>query len=151
MVGVHDCGTDDEWTAFLGLSGAEHDPALATVEGRLARVEAAEALVADYTRKGSAPEVVAALQAAGIAAAQVQDGRQVSEDPQLAHRKIAEPLEHPVIGPARHVAPAFKLSRTPAQVGLAPCLGADTSDVLRDVAGMSEAQIAELAEAGVLQ
>lgn len=143
--------SDAEWAAFAGLAEGAADPSLATAAARLERVAEVEAVVAGWTRARTREEAVAALQAVGIAAAPVQDGREVSEDPQLAHRRIAEPLEHPVIGPIRHVAPAFKLSRTPAQVGLAPCLGQDTDVVLREVARLTEAEIAALRAAEVLR
>ncbi len=143
--------TDAQWAAFRRLAGLGPMPDLDTVAGRLSRVEEAEAAVAEWTAGQDRQAGVRALLDAGIAAAPVQDGREVSEDAQLAHRRIAEPLEHPVIGQIRHVAPAFKLSRTPGTVGLAPRLGQHTDDVLREVAGLTDAEIADLTSAGVLQ
>lgn len=143
--------TDGQWAAFRDMAGSAAAPDLDTVKGRLAHVEAAEAAVAAWTATRTPDAAARALLDLGIPAAPVQDGRQVSEDAQLAHRRIAEPLDHPVIGPIRHVAPAFKLSRTPGAVGLAPMLGQHTGDVLREVAGLSDAEIAELSAAEVLQ
>ena len=143
--------TDADWAAFCQLANRTPETRYASVAGRLADPDGVERMLEAWT-EARTPKVAAdALQAIGIAAAPVQDGQEVSEDPHLQHRKIAEVIEHPVIGPIRHVAPAFKLSRTPAQVGLAPCLGADTRDVLRNVAGFSEDEITAFERAGALQ
>ncbi|MDF0599297.1 CoA transferase [Psychromarinibacter sp. C21-152] len=143
--------TDAEWQAFLDLAGLDTDPALATVAGRLAAPERAETLVADWTRQRSRDAAETALLAAGIPAGRVQDGREVSEDPQLEHRHIADRIEHPAMGQVRHVAPAFRMSRTPSRVGAAPLLGADTGDVLRHVLGLTRDDIETLQADGVLQ
>ena len=141
---------DAQWRAFRALAGLPDDAGLATVAGRLAHVEAAEEAVEAWTRTRNAQEAVSALLAAGIAAAPVQDGRAVSEDAQLAHRRIAETIEHPVMGPIRHVAPAFHLSRTPSKVGVAPTLGQHTDEILTGLLGMGAAEIAALEAEGVL-
>jgi len=141
--------SDEDWAAFCAVSGVNDDD-LAAVEARLADPERVESLVADWTRGRSAAEAAEALLARGIAAGPVQNGQQVSEDPQLLHRDIAPVMDHPAMGPVRHVAPAFKLSRTPSDVGLAPRLGQDTDHILTDLIGMTGEEIAALRSEEVL-
>jgi len=138
---------DADWRAFCDLAGIED---AADTAQRLADPDRYEAMLADWAERHEVRAAETALIAAGIPAAKVQDGREVSEDPQLAHRRLAEMLDHPVMGPVRHVAPAFALSATPARVTPAPVLGADTADVLRAHLGLRDAEITELEAAGVL-
>lgn len=146
--------TDTHWQAFCRVAGREElaaDPRFETVAARLKHVDEAEAAVAAWTRDRDRNEAAEALLAVGVPAAPVRNGREVSEDPQIAHRKLAELVDHPVMGPVRHVAPAFSLSDTPARVTAAPVLGADTRDVLHRVAGLGDDEIAELEKEGVLE
>lgn len=141
--------SDAEWAAFCALSGVNHDD-LATTEARLADPDRVEAMVSDWTRTRSAENAAAILLGEGIAAGPVQNGQQVSDDPQLMHRNIAPVLDHPEMGPVRHVAPAFQLNHTPANVGLAPRLGQDTDHILSDLIGMTAPEITALKDAEVL-
>lgn len=142
---------DAQWAAFVALSGVPDDPDLATTAGRLAQVDRVESIVSAWTRTHSKHHVTQVLLASDIAAAPVQNGQEVSEDSQLNHRHIADRIDHPAMGPVRHVAPAFKLSRTPAQVGPAPLIGQHNDDILRGLLGLNDAEIAELEAKGVLQ
>ena len=105
---------------------------------------------------GAPPALLPALQAAGVPAGVCQTAEDRCEtDPQLRHGNWLVELEQPTIGrwPAKEVPVTF--SETPPCVGgfyhrMGPDYGQDTRDVLRDLLGMDEARIAELAEAGVV-
>jgi crotonobetainyl-CoA:carnitine CoA-transferase CaiB-like acyl-CoA transferase len=57
---------------------------------------------------------------------------------------------HPEAGPERHVGNPLRMSRVAQRTAAsAPCLGADTADVLGEVLGVSEDEIAELVVRGV--
>lgn len=140
---------DKDWVAFCDVSGMDVTR-LATTAERLANVEAAEAAVIAWTSTREPAEIIDRLQSAGIAVALVQNGQEVSEDPQLLHRHIADPIVHPKMGAVRHVAPAFKLSRTPAKIGVAPLIGQDAGSILGDLLGMSKVEVDALADEGVL-
>ena len=73
-------------------------------------------------------------------------------DPHLAERGFIVTLEHPEVGPERHAGNPVRLSRLAQRTAAsAPCLGADTADVLTGVLGLSPAEVRELADAGVLR
>jgi crotonobetainyl-CoA:carnitine CoA-transferase CaiB-like acyl-CoA transferase len=73
------------------------------------------------------------------------------DDPQLAARGFWRTVEHPVMGPLRVESPPAVLRATPpVQERAAPLLGADTAQVLSEILGLTAEQIAELAQAGVL-
>ena len=79
----------------------------------------------------------------------------VERDAQLAARGYFVPLPHAAVGTWPAERPPFRLSASDVHPGGVirrgpPCLGEDTHAVLRDVLGMPEAEIAALADAGVL-
>ncbi|HWQ28090.1 MAG TPA: CoA transferase [Dehalococcoidia bacterium] len=72
------------------------------------------------------------------------------QDEHLAARGFFEEIEHPDAGRLRYPGPPARFSATPGSVRPAPRLGADTAAVLREVLGMSPAQIALLRQQGVV-
>ena len=71
-------------------------------------------------------------------------------DRHLLARDAIVTVEHPEIGPERHIANPLRLSRTPAvTAGAAPLLGAQTAEVLERVLDLDQAEIAHLIDAGV--
>jgi benzylsuccinate CoA-transferase BbsF subunit len=90
------------------------------------------------------------LQALGIPAGVAQQGPQLLRDPQLEARGFWETVSHPDAGSAPLSSRPFLFSKTPGATRRhAPLLGEHTEEVLRDVAGMSDAEIHELASLGV--
>lgn len=146
--------TDSEWTALAHIIGGEPlaaDKRYLSLTGRKANEDALEDLVSGWTRLRTKEEAMAILCEVGVPAGAVQNGQEVYEDPQLAHRELATPIDHPKMGPVDHNWPAFKLSGTPAKVTHAPLLGADTEDVLTGLLGIDATELAALAAEGALQ
>lgn len=145
--------SDEEWRALARLIGGPElasDARLATLLGRRRRHDELDALIAAWTRERESREVMEQLQALGVAAGMVHRGDTLLEDPQLVERGFWEPVDHPAAGLIPHLSRPFKLSRTPGWTPRpAPMLGEHTEEVLRDVAGLSESEIADLAALGV--
>jgi crotonobetainyl-CoA:carnitine CoA-transferase CaiB-like acyl-CoA transferase len=140
---------DAQWralVAFLGEPGWAADPAYATVTGRLAARAAIDAHLAEWTAGHDMHELMGRLQAAGIPAGAVQRSSDHLRDPQLAHRRFFHPMEHPEMGMVPYEGHQFRISgyesgpRAPA-----PCLGEHSMEVLLDVLGLSEDEVARLA------
>jgi crotonobetainyl-CoA:carnitine CoA-transferase CaiB-like acyl-CoA transferase len=73
------------------------------------------------------------------------------ESPHLNERNFWVRLPHPEIGVRAHCGIPWKMSATPCEVTRpAPCLGADTDDVLSSVLGLDAGQIAQLRKDEVL-
>ena len=91
------------------------------------------------------------LQAAGVPAGMVQRSSDHMEDPQLAHRRFFRPLQHPEMGEVPYEGHQFQIAgydngpRTPA-----PCLGEHSFEVLQEVLGMSDEEVAEAMAAGAV-
>ena len=94
---------------------------------------------------------MARLQERGVAAGVVQDAGDLANDPQLKARGFFVELDHPQLGKTTSDATPIRLSDTPAEYRrAAPALGQDNDYVYRRLLGMSEAEVAELKEKGVI-
>ena len=145
--------TDDHWEALRGLAPLENfsDPELSALAARFARREAIEAHLRDWCRDQDAFELAERLRGAGVPAYAVLRPSDLQSDPQLAHRGFFVTLDHPAMGSVTCDGPATHFSRTPARLrSSSPTLGQHSQDVLREILGLSDAEISELALAGAL-
>lgn len=159
--GVYPCAGDDHWcaiavvgeaawSAFRGVAGWDDDPSLSTIAGRLAARVALDARVAAWTAGWEAEHLSTVLQAAGVSAMPVLGPDELRSDAHLLERGAIAWVDHPEVGPARHVANPIRMSRTRlAPAGPAPLLGEGTEDVLARHLGLSAEAIRRLADDGV--
>jgi crotonobetainyl-CoA:carnitine CoA-transferase CaiB-like acyl-CoA transferase len=100
------------------------------------------------TRKFDRDELLTRLLAADIWCAPVHDIREASEDPAVVHGKMITTYEHPNAGTVKVIAPAVKMSETPATIDRpAPLVGEHGREILGEY-GISSAEIAELEKSG---
>jgi crotonobetainyl-CoA:carnitine CoA-transferase CaiB-like acyl-CoA transferase len=163
--GCYRCLADDEWVTIVCRNDGEWqrlaahvDPALAddarfrTVAGRKQHEDALDALIERWTANVGRWVVTRDLQALGIPAFPSLSTRDVVDDPHLNARGFIERRLHPEVGVRPHTGIPWRLERRPNGVrGPAPCLGADTDAVLREVLGFDQEQIARLRSAGTLE
>jgi crotonobetainyl-CoA:carnitine CoA-transferase CaiB-like acyl-CoA transferase len=164
--GVYPCAGDDRWVAIAVFDDADWrrlvaalgdpvwatDPRFAQQQSRFDHQDALDAHLADWTKSRSPHEVMTLLQEAGVCAGAVQDARDLNEvDPQLAHRGTFFELDHPVIGPARFEGTPITFSGID-QVNWrsAPLLGEDNEYVFKEIVGLSDDEMRELAESGAI-
>ena len=147
--------TDEEWEAFtkaIGRPDWVQDPKFATFPKRKENEEELDKLVEQWTTNYPAEEVMYSLQKAGVPAGIVEKAQDLHQDPQLKHRNHFWVLEHPVIGHHTYDAPAFRLSKTPAEPRTpAPCLGEHNELVCSQILGLSNEELTELLAQGVLE
>jgi crotonobetainyl-CoA:carnitine CoA-transferase CaiB-like acyl-CoA transferase len=144
------CWDDDDWARLARHLGVD-DPSLATFDGRRARVDEVEELVANWTRGRTRAEVAAALQADGIEAVPVYDFGDLHDDPQLASRDHFVPLRHPFIGDGFYERNGFRIEGTTSGYDRSgPTLGQDNDWVLGDLLGLTSDDIAALEADGAL-
>ena len=90
------------------------------------------------------------LLAADVWCAQVNDIRAASNDPQVQFMGIIGSYEHPVAGTVRVVAPAVRLSETPATIDRpAPLIGQHGREILAEY-GIAATEIEALVAAGLM-
>src|SRR5439155_15226492 len=110
--GVYRCRGDDEWVAIgvendaewsalceaIGRPELVGDERYATVLGRWQRSAEIDALLTEWTKGRDKRSAMEALQAAGVPAGAVLNGRETLEDPHLTRREFYRPVDHPVGG-----------------------------------------------------
>jgi len=147
--------SDEEWQSFCRIMGNpewSRDPRFATVAARVENSAELDRLVEAWTKRHTAEEVMTLLQEGGVAAGMVHTAEGVHNDPQLAARDHFGKLEHREIRRYHCDGPAFKLSKTPAQMKMpAPCLGEHNEYVLKEILGLSEEEFVELLLGGALE
>jgi crotonobetainyl-CoA:carnitine CoA-transferase CaiB-like acyl-CoA transferase len=144
--------TDEHWRALrraLGEPAWAKDEALGSLAGRLARREQIDRELAAFTTRHEPRALMHLLQAAGVPAGMVQRSSDHMQDPQLAHREFFRRLQHPEMGEVPYEGHAYKIAgydngpRFPA-----PCLGEHTYQVLSEVLGLSDDEVAETMGSG---
>ncbi len=145
---------DAAWARFataIGKPGLAADPRYATAAARKRNEDALEEVVTAWTAMYSPEEVTETLQAAGVGAFVAATNHDLADDPHLNARGFFVELPHPVVGTRKHAGVPWRMSESDCRVRrAAPCLGADTDQVLRDVCGYSEAEVARLREVQAL-
>lgn len=157
--GAFPCRGEDRWVAIAAWSDAEwarlarilgiDDTSLATVEGRLARVDEVERRLAAWTRERTREEVAERLQAEGIEAVPVADFNDLLRDPQLAARDHFAALPHPALGESHYERNGFRLADAPGGYHAAsPTIGQHNGEVLESLLGLSPADRERLVASG---
>lgn len=162
--GVFPAKGDDMWIAIavesdtqfaslckvLGKPDLAGDERFATLAARKANEDALEVLVADFTRERDRYETMNALQSAGVPAGAVQHIADIIDrDPQIAHRRHFQPVEHKVIGTFDHERTPVELAKTPVRMFPAPGLGEHTEMICREMLGFSGDDFERLRAQGV--
>lgn len=127
------------------------DERYTTHSGRGANAAELDALIADWTARFDADELLDRLHEAGVPAGRIYTARDMFADPHFAARDAIVRVAHPELGevPMQNVFP--KLSATPGRVRSAgPELGEHNDDIFRSVLGLDDAAIAGLAARGVI-
>jgi crotonobetainyl-CoA:carnitine CoA-transferase CaiB-like acyl-CoA transferase len=104
--------------------------------------------VNEETKKFTVEDLLSRLLAADVWCAEVKDIRRATEDPQVTHMGMITSYEHPRGGTVRVVAPAVKMSETPATIERpAPLIGQHGREILSEF-GVPAEEIEALEAAG---
>ena len=148
--------SDSEWAAACETLGRREwttDPRFAAAPSRMKNHDALDALISSETASWDAVELQRALQAKGVPAGEVLDGKALLFDEHLRARGFYETAEHPGadMPPLPYASRPWKFGRTPARLTrAAPNLGEHNEAVLGGLLGFPAARIAEMRSAGVI-
>jgi formyl-CoA transferase len=114
-------------------------------------VEELNIIVASWIKSLPVLEVSRILEEKGLAYSLIYSIKDIVADPHYEARGTIASVEHPQIGELKMPAVQPRFSGTPPpQIRPAPALGADTDEILRELAGLSAGQIAELRSSGTV-
>jgi len=146
---------DKEWKSLRKVMG---DPAwakdarFATHLGRKQNEDELEKLVESWTVTVPPEQVMEKLQAAGVAAGIVADGKDMyDDDPQLKYRKYYAQIEPPEMGPYFTVSPPYKLSKVDYDIHPAPLMGEHNEYVFKEILHMSDEEVADMIADGTVE
>ncbi len=145
---------DREWVALcqaMGRPDLTLDPRFRTAPERVRNREALDRIVEDWTQKHSHYEAMELLQAAGVPAGAVLTMADMLEDPHYKERGFFVPVDYTGVGIHLSLGFPWRFSKTPASVRLpSPGLGEHNRYILGKLLGLSEAQVRELEEKGII-
>ena len=134
----------------IGRTDLRDDPALERNDGRAAQMQRIDDAIAEWTRRRTQTEVLAAMAAAEVPAGRIYTAADIAADPHYLARGIIESITAADGEPLKVPGVIPKLSRTPGAIRTpAPRLGEHTDEVLGEI-GYSDAEISRLREAHVV-
>ncbi|MCO6415679.1 CoA transferase [Siccirubricoccus sp. KC 17139] len=147
-------GNDPTFERFCKAFGQEHllsDPRFATNPIRVQNRDLVTETLTPVMQSKTTAEWITALEAQKIGCGPINTLKDVFSDPHVQARNMVVEMPHASGETVQVIANPVKLSRTPPSYrSAAPVLGQHTQEVLREVVGMSEAEIAGLKEKGIL-
>ena len=147
-------GNDGQFRKFCEVAGIAQladDPRFASNKARVAHRSELIPLLRQATVFKTTAQWIELLEKAGVPCGPINDLQQVFADPQVQARGLRLDLPNALGSSTPQVASPLRLSETPVAYRSAPpLLGQHTDALLRNLLGMSEAQVAQLRETGVI-
>ncbi len=122
-------------------------PDYATPKARLPRLKAIFDRIQQWTMTKTKFEAMEILNRDDIPCGPILSMKELAEDQSLRATGTIVEVDHPTRGKYLSVGNPIKLSASPAEVKRSPLLGEHTDEVLRDVLGYAEDEIAAIREA----
>ncbi|MEM9221522.1 MAG: CaiB/BaiF CoA-transferase family protein [Pseudomonadota bacterium] len=149
-------GNDAQFERFCAAAGEPElakDQRFATNAARVRNREALEEEVCRLTAMRTRQEWADTLAPLGVPVGPINTITEAFAEPQAQHRGATVTHEHPLAGDgvAKTIGNPIKYSQTPIDYRLRPPMrGEHSREVLRELLGMADDEIARLAEAGVV-
>ncbi|TAK29461.1 MAG: CoA transferase [Chloroflexota bacterium] len=160
----YQCQGKDQWVAIAARDDADwrhlcrtidradltKDSRFATAAARLENRAVVDLIIEEWTKARPVAEVETALQTAGVPVGKVRSIPEIFACPQVKARRFFTSVDHPEVGRRTTAGISVRLSRSPGKIRrAAPCLGADSADILRRYLGLSDEEIAKLVAEGI--
>ena len=147
-------GNDGQFRKFAEVAGNPEwaeDPRFASNKARVAHRAELIPLIRQATVFRTTADWLAVLERAGVPCGPVNDLAQVFADPQVQHRGLKVEMPHPLAGCVPQVASPLRLSGSPVTYrNPPPLLGEHSEALLQRLLDMTDEQITELRQAGVV-
>jgi crotonobetainyl-CoA:carnitine CoA-transferase CaiB-like acyl-CoA transferase len=135
----------------IGRADLLERPELQTNPGRAEHARMLDEVIGEWAARHTAEEIWRILDAAEVPFGPVYSIADIAHDPQYRAREMILEVPHPQLGSVAMPGVVPKLSETPGAVRWpGPALGADTNAVLRELAGATDDELAQLRAAKVI-
>ena len=147
-------GNDSQFRHFVQTGGEEHladNPLYATNPERIRHRETLIPLLQTMALKKTRSEWIEALDHANVPCGPINNFEEVFANEQVIARQIKMEMPHPTAGKVPLVRSPMRLSATPVVENRPPpLLGQHTSEVLKERLGLSDAEIQQLKDQGII-
>jgi crotonobetainyl-CoA:carnitine CoA-transferase CaiB-like acyl-CoA transferase len=150
-------GSDEQWQALCRLMGREDlagDARFTDLLSRQRHHDQLDRAVGAWTAGFDRYDLMHRLQAEGIPAGPVLNGKDMHFDPHYQSRGFLERVDYPPergMGTRMFIGRPYKFSRSPVRIqGPAPTFGQDNQATLQDLLGVDEAAYRALVQAAVV-
>jgi benzylsuccinate CoA-transferase BbsF subunit len=145
--------SDDEFAVLaevIGQPELARDSRFSDMASRKKNEEVLDQLIEAWTRTRDRDWMVAEFCRANLAAAPSRDARDLYADPHLRARGAFLKVDHPEWGELELVGAPWKMSDAEMPARHAPLLGEHNEYVLRELLGLSEAEVTELRQKDII-
>jgi crotonobetainyl-CoA:carnitine CoA-transferase CaiB-like acyl-CoA transferase len=147
-------GNDPTFERFCKATGQEHllsDPRFATNPIRVANRDHVTATLTPVMQSKTTAEWITLLETQKIGCGPINTLEQVFADPQVRARECVVEMPHASGQTVKVIANPVRLSGTPAEYRLPPpTLGQHTDEILRDMLGIGDPELADLRSKGIV-
>ncbi len=148
-------GVNDQWPLYcaaIGRLDIVDDERFQTGWLRTQNYEVLEPILTEAMKAKTTQQWLTELEEVGIACGPVNTIDEVAANPQVLAREMFVEVHHPKAGSFKVTNTPIKLSRTPSKIERAsPDLGEDTIKILKELLGITEQELADLENNGVIQ
>lgn len=134
----------------IGKPDWKENPDYAKPINRLPKLNEIFGAIEDWTMTKTKFEVMDICNALNIPVGPILSMKEISEDESLRQTGTIVDVEHPERGNYLTVGNPIKLSDSPSDVLRSPLLGEHTDEILKDILGMSDADISEAKKMGAV-
>ena len=148
--------SDREWQGLKDAMGTPpwaEDVRFDTVAGRTENRHEIDECLSRWTVDQDNQELMEHLQGHGVPAGAVLTAEDLAANPHLKARSYLQEFDNPnapQVGPRKFAGRPFRIADTPMTIRQVATLGQHNREILRDVAALSEAEITQLAEDGII-